>query len=135
MQDVDIVYCTTRSQDAVVQNEWVSPGTHLNAFGSDAPGKRELDPAILGRAKVVVDSLEQCKIGGEISEPVAQGTMNEDDVHAELGEIVNGWKKGREREDEVTVMDSTGLAALDVVAFNYAYEKALAQGVGVELAL
>ena len=56
--------------------------------------------------------------------------MNEDDVYAELGEIVNGWKMGRESEDEVTVMDSTGLAALDVVAFNHAYEKALAQGVG-----
>ena len=130
-----IIYCTTRSKDAVVQNEWVSPGTHLNAFGSDAPGKRELDPAILGRAKVVVDSLEQCKIGGEVSAPIAQGTMSEDDVHAELGEIVNGWKKGRESDDEVTVMDSTGLAALDVVAFNHAYEKALAQGVGTELEL
>ena len=135
VQGVDIVYCTTRSQDTVVRNEWVSPGTHLNAFGSDAPGKRELDPAILARAKVVVDSVEQCKIGGEISEPVAQGMMSEDDVHAELGEIVNGWKNGRESNDEVTVMDSTGLAALDVVAFNHAYEQALAQGVGVELAL
>lgn len=135
VRGVDIAYCTTRSKETVVQNEWVSPGTHLNAFGSDAPGKRELDSAILARSKVVVDSLEQCKIGGEISEPVAQGTMNEGDVHAELGEIVNGWKKGRESEDEVTVMDSTGLAALDVVAFNYAYEKALAQSVGVELAL
>ncbi len=130
-----IIYCTTRSQEAVVQNESVSPGTHLNAFGSDAPGKRELDPAILGRAKVVVDSLEQCKIGGEVSAPIAQGTMSEDDVYAELGEIVNGWKKGRESGDEVTVMDSTGLAALDVVAFNHAYEKALAQGVGTELEL
>ena len=135
VQGASIVYCTTRSQDAVVQNEWVSPGTHLNAFGSDAPGKRELDPAILGRAKVVVDSLEQCKIGGEVSTPIAQGKMSEDDVYAELGEIVNGWKKGRESEDEVTVMDSTGLAALDVVAFNHAYEKALAQGVGIELEL
>ena len=135
VQGASIVYCTTRSQDAVVQNEWVSPGTHLNAFGSDAPGKRELDPAILGRAKVVVDSLEQCKIGGEVSTPIAQGKMSEDDVYAELGEIVNGWKKGRETEDEVTVMDSTGLAALDVVAFNHAYEKALAQGVGTELEL
>ena len=35
----------------------------------------------------------------------------------------------------MTVMDSTGLAALDVVAFNHAYEKALAQGVGIELEL
>ncbi len=135
VRGADIVYCTTRATEAVVRDEWVSPGTHLNAFGSDAPGKRELDPAILARSKVVVDSVEQCKIGGEISEPVAQGMISEDDVYAELGEIVNGWKKGRVHEDEVTVMDSTGLAALDVVAFNHAYEKALALGAGVELAL
>ena len=80
-------------QETVVQNEWVSPGTHLNAFGSDAPGKRELDPATLARSKVVVDSLEQCKIGGEINTPIAQGMMNEDDVYAELGEIVNDGRR------------------------------------------
>jgi alanine dehydrogenase len=103
---------------------------HINAFGSDSPGKQELDPGILRRAKIVVDSLEQCKIRGAISEPIAQGLISERDVYAELGEVVNGWKKGRTDDREVTVMDSTGLAALDVITFNRAYERARSQGIG-----
>ncbi len=135
MKGADIVYCTTRSKEPVVMDEWVEAGMHINAFGSDASGKQELDSNILKRAKVVVDSFEQCEIGGEISGPMAQGLMVKEDVYGELGEIVNGWKQGREGEDEITVMDSTGLAALDVVTFHYAYEKALASGAGVELEL
>ena len=135
VQGADIVYCATRSREPIVMDEWVTPGMHLNSFGSDAPGKQELDPKILKRAKVVVDSLEQCKTGGDINRPIAQGIMVDQDIYGELGEIVNGWKRGRGSEDEVTVMDSTGLAALDVVTFHHAYEKALAKGVGVELEL
>jgi len=131
----DIIYCTTRSKEPVVMDEWVEAGMHISAFGSDAPGKQELDSKILKRAKVVVDSFEQCVFGGEISKPMAQGLMVKEDVYGELGEIVNGWKQGRERKDEITVMDSTGLAALDVVTFHYAYEKAIASGAGVELEL
>ena len=71
----------------------------------------------------------------DLHRPMAQGLMVKEDVYGELGEIVNGWKQGREREDEITVMDSTGLAALDVVTFHYAYEKAIASGAGVELEL
>ena len=135
VKGADILYCTTRSKEPVVMNEWVEPGMHINAFGSDAPGKQELDSRILKRATVVVDSFEQCLIGGEISKPIAQGLMVKEDVHGEFGEIVNGWKQGREREDEITVMDSTGLAALDVVTYHYAYEKAVAVGAGLELEL
>src|SRR5207237_818668 len=107
----DVIYCATRSREPIVMNSWVGPGMHINAFGSDSPGKQELDPDILKKAKTVVDSLEQCKIGGQINKPMAQGLIAEKDVYAELGEIVNGWKKGRTDDQEITVMDSTGLAA------------------------
>lgn len=135
VRDTDIIYCNTRSRKPIIMNEWICEGVHINSFGSDAPGKQELDPKILKRAKVVVDSLEQCKAGGDINVPIAQGLMVPNDVYAELGDIVNGLKQGRETKDEITVMDSTGLAALDVVTFHYAYEKAIANGTGIHLEL
>ncbi|MFQ5951507.1 MAG: ornithine cyclodeaminase family protein, partial [Candidatus Geothermarchaeales archaeon] len=133
VEGVDIVYATTRSREAVVMDEWVSAGMHLNSFGSDAPGKQEFDPKIFNRAKVVVDSLDQCKIGGDIHKPLADGSFKESDVYAEFGEIVNGWKKGREDDTEITVMDSTGLAALDVVTLYKTYKAALDKGIGIKL--
>ncbi len=129
----DVIYCATRSREPVVMDAWVGPGTHINAFGSDSPGKQEVDPRILRRAKIVVDSLEQCKIGGQINKPISQGLITEADVYAELGEIVNGWKKGRTDDREITVMDSTGLAAHDVITFNKAYEAARSKGIGMTL--
>lgn len=135
VEGVNIVYCCSRAKEPKVLNEWVSPGTHINAFGADAPGKQEVDPKVLVRAKIVVDSLDQCRIGGEIHKPLAEGVISEKDVYAEIGEIINGWKKGRQSEDEVTVMDSTGLSALDIVTFHRAYERALDKGVGTWLRL
>jgi alanine dehydrogenase len=135
VEGADIVCCCTPSREPIVMDEWVKPGTHINAFGADAPGKQELDPQILKRSKIAVDSLAQCKIGGEIHKALAAGLIRESDVHGSLGEIVNGWKGGRTDDLEVTVMDSTGLSAVDVVCFHRTFEKAVAKGLGTRLEL
>jgi ornithine cyclodeaminase/alanine dehydrogenase len=129
----DVVYCSTRAREPVVRDAWAAPGMHVSASGADAPGKQEVEAALLARAKVVVDSLEQCKVGGEIELPLRDGVFGEEHVHAELGEIVNGWKPGRERDDEITIMDATGLAAVDIVVFYQAYQRARERGVGTRL--
>ncbi len=98
-------------------------------------GKQELDPQILTRAKIVVDSLEQCKVGGEINVPLAEGIIREGDIYAQIGEVVNGQKPGRTSDGEITVMDSTGLSALDVVTYCRVYEKAKKRRVGVSVTL
>lgn len=131
----DIVYASSRSREPRVTPELVHAGIHINAYGSDASGKQEVSPGVVRGAKVVVDSLEQCKIGGEIQHTFADGSMTDADVHAELGEIVNGDKPGRERNDEVTLMDSTGLSAIDVVVFDLAYQRAKESGAGIRLEL
>jgi len=131
----DIVCCCTPAREPILMDEHVGQGLHINAFGADAAGKQELDPKILKRAKIVVDSLEQCKIGGEINKPLREGIISEKDVYGSIGEIVNGWKKGRSSDQEITVMDSTGLSALDVVCFHRIYEAALSKGVGTKLNL
>ena len=131
--DVDILCCSTPSREPIVLDAWVSPGTHINAFGADAEGKQELDPHLLPRAKIVVDSLEQCTIGGEIERPLKEGLIKESDIHGSIGEIINGLKDGRTGDKEITVMDSTGLNAQDIVCCHRTYEKAVAKGVGTKI--
>jgi len=126
----DIVVTTTPSTVPIVFNDWISPGMHITCIGADAPGKQELDPAILKRAKIVVDDWEQASHSGEINVPLKHGIIKRKDVWSEIGEIVAGLKKGRTSSDEITVFVSTGLAIHDAVTANIAYKKALAQRIG-----
>lgn len=130
VRGADIVVTTTPSRAPVVLNDWISPGMHINCIGADAPGKQELNPAILKRAKIVVDDWEQASHSGEINVPLKQGIIKPKDVWGEIGEIVAGIKKGRVSSDEITVFSSTGLAIQDAVTANMAYKKALAQRIG-----
>jgi alanine dehydrogenase len=62
--------------------------------------------------------------------PLSRGLITRKNVWAEIGEIVAGLKQGRQRQDEITVFTSTGLAVQDAVTANIAYRKALAVNVG-----
>jgi alanine dehydrogenase len=111
--DADVVVTTTPSRKPLVMHEWIHEGTHINAIGADAPGKEELDPLILKRAKVFVDDRPQAIHSGEINVPIAKGLFHAHDIAGTLGEVVVGVK-GRRRPDEITVFDSTGLAIQDL---------------------
>jgi len=126
----DILITTTSSTVPLVMDDWISPGMHLNCMGADAPGRQELDPAILKRAKIVVDDKEQASSSGEINVPLSQGKLKPKDIWGELGEIVTGVKQGRMGDDEITVFASTGLAIQDAVTANIAYKKAMAHRIG-----
>jgi len=131
----DIIVTTTPSRRPIVLNKWVREGTHINAIGADAPGKQELDPAILKRAKVVVDDLEQAVHSGEINVPISKGIFSTDEIYAELGEIVTGKVPARTSPREITVFDSTGLAVQDIATDWLVYQKALKMGIGREIDL
>jgi alanine dehydrogenase len=131
--DCDILVTTTPSREPIVMNEWISEGMHINAIGADAPGKEELDPLILKRAKILVDDLPQASHSGEVNVPLAKGLFSEKDIFGELGEIIVGKKKARTRDSDITVFDSTGLAIQDVAAANMVYQKALEENMGIKL--
>jgi alanine dehydrogenase len=126
----DIVVTTTPSRTPVVQRDWVSPGTHINAIGADAAGKQELDPAILTHAKVVVDDWAQASHSGEINLPLARGELTPEQVYGSLGEIVAGKQPGRESPEEITVFDSTGLIIQDLALGLAVYQRARQLGLG-----
>jgi len=111
--DCDVLVTTTPSRSPIVKSEWIHDGTHINAIGADAPGKEELDPAILKRAQVFVDDTAQALHSGEINVPVTKGIFRETDIAGTLGEVVIGKKK-RADAGSITVFDSTGLAIQDL---------------------
>ncbi|MEE9409421.1 MAG: ornithine cyclodeaminase family protein, partial [Candidatus Heimdallarchaeota archaeon] len=132
----DIVVTVTPSKKALVMKDWIKDGTHINSIGADAPGKQELDPRIVKMAdKVVVDSLDQCKVIGEIQHALRNGLINEKDIYAEIGQILIKEKKGRESKEEITLFDSTGLAAQDIAAANVVYKQAKERGIGSAVSL
>jgi alanine dehydrogenase len=125
VQGADIVVTTTPSKEPLVLNSWVSDGTHFNCIGADAPGKEELDPKILKRAKIIVDNYEQACHSGEVNVPLSKGIISKKDIWAELGEILTGMKAGRASSQEITVFDTTGIAVQDAVTAKLVYTKAL----------
>jgi len=135
VEDVDVVVTVTPSRKPIVKNEWIRSGMHISAIGADAPGKEELDPAILQRAKIVVDDLEQSRHSGEINVPLEKGIISLKQLYGQLGEVIVGKKVGRASDEEITIFDSTGLAIQDAVTAKLAYDKALKAGVGVRLNL
>ena len=110
-----LIVTTTSSKDPLIQSEWVKPGTHITAVGSDTPEKCELDPNLLSRADLLVaDSLEQNLIRGEIHQAAKQSLIDSESV-VELGEVFSGIKKGRVNQDSITIADLTGVAVQDLV--------------------
>lgn len=129
----DIVSTATPSREAIVMANWIRPGTHINAFGCDMVGKQELDPELFRRAKVVVDSPDECMRRGETQHSIRLGLLKPEDVHAEIGEIALGQKAGRENDDEITIFDSVGLSIQDITIAAALYRKARQEKIGTEM--
>jgi len=130
VREADIVVTTTPVIKPIVKSEWIRAGTHINAIGADAKGKEELDPKLLKFAKIVVDDWQQACHSGEINVPLSRGIITRKDIHATLGEVLLGKKKGRIAQEEITIFDSTGLAIQDVAVANLIYKRAIKNKVG-----
>ena len=127
----DIVVTVTAAHEPLVRANWIDPGTHITAVGSDGPDKQELDVDVLQKAdKVVADRLDQCLRLGEIHHAVDAGVFRKEDVYAELGVIAAGMKRGRKSDEEITVADLTGVGIQDAAVANRVVEDAVRRGLG-----
>jgi len=131
----DVCVTCTPSRQAFLLREHVRPGTFVAAVGADSAEKQELDPALMAEAVVVADVLEQCASIGDLHHAIEAGAMRREAVHAELADVVTGRKPGRRSPAEITVFDSTGTALEDVAAAAVVYERAVAGGRGLAVAL
>lgn len=114
----DIVVTTTPSTAPLVMDAWVRPGTHINAIGSDGAGKRELDPALIRRARFVADKASQSRTIGELQD-LSEDSTHRPLLHAELGQICAGLRAGRENRAEITIFDSSGVSFQDLVVADF----------------
>ena len=129
----DVCVTCTPSKQPFLNEAFVAPGTFIAAVGADNSEKQELESALLGRNKLVVDVLEQSATIGELHHALDAGVITRDDVYGELGEVIAGLKAGRSSRDEIIIFDSTGMALQDVVTAAAVYEKAVSEGVGARL--
>jgi alanine dehydrogenase len=131
VRGADIICTATTAKEPVFDGHDLKPGTHINAIGAFTPQMREIDETTLERALVVVDSMESAKEeAGDLIIPVNAGQYRWNEVHAELGELLTGAKKGREDGRQVTLFKSVGLAIQDAAAARRALEAAQANGLG-----
>lgn len=131
VRESQVVVTTTPSRTPLIRAEWLHPGLHITAIGSDAPEKNELDPTIIAVAdRFVCDRLSQSRTVGELRAAVAAGTATKDQEFDELGAICAGRQPGRRAADEITVCDLTGTGIQDTAIAVHALAVARARSLG-----
>lgn len=115
----DIVSCATLSKEPLVEGDWLREGQHLDLVGAYTPQMRESDDKAVWRSRVYVDTRAGAlKEAGDIVQALAKGTIDEDDVIADLAELARGQQTGRLPGDRtsITLFKSVGAALEDLAA-------------------
>jgi ornithine cyclodeaminase len=134
LAEADIVCTATTSHTRVFDGRDLCPGTHINAIGSSTPDTREVDPEVLRRAMIVVDSRDACRTeAGDLLLAQREGAIDGPESWTELGEILLDRATGRLSDEEVTFFKSVGLAAQDLAVARVALKEAERLGLGIEL--
>lgn len=122
-QNCNLIVTTTPSESALLKAEYIQPGTHITAVGSDTFDKQELDGLILQKADIVIaDSIPQSKTRGEIYQAVSQNYISEDKV-VELGIAIQSADFQRVNDEQLSVADLTGVAVQDIMITTAVYQQ------------
>ncbi|WP_071673495.1 cyclodeaminase [Nioella nitratireducens] len=108
-----LVVTTTPARAPIIRADWLHPGLHITAIGSDQSGKTEIDPQSLVAADAYIcDSVRQCEVSGELEAALAAGVWTKG-TPTELGAVITGAATGRTSPEAVTICDLTGTGAQD----------------------
>jgi ornithine cyclodeaminase/alanine dehydrogenase-like protein (mu-crystallin family) len=122
----DVLLCATSSKDPVFDGKVLRGGSLVISLGANTPDTREIDSTTVLRSKIIVDSIESAlKECGEFILPIREGLLSSDRVAVELGQIISGEVKELSGHEEIVLMKSVGLAAVDAVVASYVYERAV----------
>ena len=108
VRSAQVIITITSCFEQLFPDEWVGPGTHVAAMGTDTKGKQELDPRLTQRALRFTDEIVQSKTIGEF-----QHLTTDVDI-TPIGAVIAGTAKGRTHDDQVTVFDGTGVGLQDL---------------------
>ncbi len=130
----DIVVTITSSATPVFSGDWLSPGTHINAAGSNHISRRELDVETIKRASVIVaDDIDTARIEcGELIHAIERGAASWHQVR-NLSSIVAGEMPGRNSPLDITLFESQGLALEDIAVAARLYDLARPRGIGTAI--
>ncbi len=136
VKGMDVVITATNARDPVFDGKWLEPGAHINAIGSNALIRREIDETAVRRsALIVVDSREQARIEcGDLLGPLERGIIHWGQIR-ELGDVVAGLISGRRSTSDITLFESHGLVIWDLATAMAVYQAARSKGVGRALDL
>lgn len=125
-----LVVTTTPAREPILKAEWLHPGLHVTAMGSDQGDKNEIEPAALAAADAYVcDRVSQCELLGELRSALAAG-LSRSKAPVELGAVVSGKAAARRRDTDLTICDLTGTGAQDTAVATHARALAKAAGIG-----
>jgi ornithine cyclodeaminase/alanine dehydrogenase-like protein (mu-crystallin family) len=134
VRGADVIALVTSSNTPVIQDAWVKPGACVVSVGACRPTQREMDPALVARGRLVVDSRAAAlKESGDVVQGIREGLFKEDHIAAELGDVAANPKLGRTDPDQVTIFKSLGMAVEDVAAAELAYRRASKMAKGAAL--
>ncbi len=132
VRDADIVVEASRLPEPtpLLRTEWIKRGALVVPYGTMSAVEITLTDIM---NKVVVDDWGQCKKGlpfGALRRHVDEGKLNEDNLHAELGQIIAGSKPGRESDEETNLFWHRGLSLSDIALGCAMLDKAKRLGIG-----
>ena len=117
----NLIVTTTPSENALLLADDVQPGTHITAVGSDTSNKQELQSELLQKADLVIsDSIPQSKSRGEIYRATKDGAISSEKV-VELGIAIQNKLLQRTTENQITIVDLTGVAVQDIMIAKMVY--------------
>lgn len=127
----DLVVLATAAREPILRSEWIADGAHIAAVGACRPDHREMDTALVKRARVFVDSRTGALAeAGDLVMPMREGAIDAAHIAGELGQLASGAVAGRLSPGDVTLFKSLGMAVEDVAAAHLAYERATERGLG-----
>lgn len=128
--DSDIIVTAISGQQKILQADWISPGAfycHVGGLEDDFGVPKKAD-------KIICDNWDVVKHRTQtISQMYAQGLLNDDDIHANLDEIVTNKKVGRENNSEFIYFNGVGMSFVDVALGNWMYKKVLSAEKGTDI--
>jgi ornithine cyclodeaminase/alanine dehydrogenase-like protein (mu-crystallin family) len=133
--EADICITCTTSKSPVLTEDLDLRGSFVAAIGADNPEKHEIAPALMRRARVLVDDVDACISGGDLNHALRAGAITKEHVHADLADLAASRKQGRLSADELVIFDSSGSGVQDVAAAWAAYREAIRTGVGLRFDL
>ena len=124
VSNAQLVSSATMTKDPIIFGDWIAPGTHLDLIGAYRLDMREVDDKAIQISRIFVDS-RKSTIGeiGEITIPMQNGIIGENDILADLYELCSGVKQGRESQEEITLFKNGGGGHLDLMTAQYVYDK------------